>query len=366
MKRWLMLCLVFSLLFSCASAEMEREEILTFGADCPQEIHTLLDEHGYADAVVQCGAAMIYEQYDGRGRPMYWSMAVLIADHGGVRQFFGLQWVVGTQNVVIETHDLAPLDLDMVTVVQPVIEGHAQLDHHFALQLSDGSSYEFSAAYGSTWILYRYTDPQGESISLRHGVFRFGEERHYTITSGWLNDPDTIRDFPKTPEEARAAAQRSWEGIVHPDHALVWGVNLRTEPTSNSRSLGKYNTVLATVLGQKPGRTHPWYHVRIGDTQGWVSGRYVTFPDNIADFAAHASDGICCATALVRAKLYASMDDGAAVQQLEAGTPMQLLAQTEDGWLHVLVTDGGLDLRLNASGTYGYVRAENVLLTTPR
>ena len=45
---------------------------------------------------------------------------------------------------------------------------------------------------------------------------------------------------------------------------------------------------------------------------------------------------------------------------------MQVLASTEDGWLHVLVTNGGLNLQLDAEGVYGYVRSEDVKWTKRR
>ena len=57
-------------------------------------------------------------------------------------------------------------------------------------------------------------------------------------------------------------------------------MNLRSEATS--AGLGRYHVALAQVLDQEPGTEVPWYHVQVGGTQGYVSGRYVSFPEDWA------------------------------------------------------------------------------------
>ena len=45
-----------------------------------------------------------------------------------------------------------------------------------------------------------------------------------------------------------------------------------------------------------------------------------------------------------------------------AGQRMRVLAETEDGWLHVFLPREDLDGSLNQPGTYGYLRREDVAL----
>ena len=154
-----------------------------------------------------------------------------------------------------------------------------------------------------------------------------------------------------------------WEGVN--DRCLVWGANLRVKPTSSSRSLGKYHVALAEVLEEKPGKQLPWYRVRIGNAEGWVSGPYAVEPIDQEGFAHNGSLGIPWAEAQAACSLYASMNESDVLLTLRSQTFMQVLAQTEDGWAHVLVTDRAQDFSLFASGTYGYVRTDAILLHSP-
>lgn len=353
----LLLCL------SCTAYASERtEEIVQFTSDCPESIITLLREHGYADRSIVCGAAMIRERYDDHGMPMDWSMAALIVEAGQQRQFLGLQWIIGTDRVVIETNDMLGMELNAVIAIVPTMEGESPIHQLFSVRMLDGSSYDLYTGFGNSWSLYRYTSPAGEKIALLGGEFDLGGERHYTLTNGWLKNPNAILDFPKSHVEAREIATQSWEGVTADGRALVWGANLREEATASSRSLGKYTAALAEILDEKPGKTHPWYHVRIGETTGWVSGAYVSFVEDKKDFAAHDS-GLEYATVLRQTALYRCMDSNEVTMQLSPQVQMQVLAYTEDGWLHVLVTEGGLNLHLDADGVYGYVRSEDVAWT---
>ena len=58
----------------------------------------------------------------------------------------------------------------------------------------------------------------------------------------------------------------------------------------------------------------------------------------------------------------ADMDGGGALCVLEAGERLLVLAETEDGWLHVLAPEDDLDGTLDQPGTYGYLRREDVTL----
>lgn len=165
-----------------------------------------------------------------------------------------------------------------------------------------------------------------------------------------------------TADEARWLEEESRAAFEGTDLCLIWGVNLREEPTSRSRSLGRYHLALAQVLGWEPGAETAWHHVRVGDTQGYVSGGYVSFPANWPDFAYRASSPCPVTTAAAGSRLMADMDGGGALCVLEAGERLLVLAETEDGWLHVFVPEDEPDDTLDQPGTYGYLRREDVTL----
>ena len=112
------------------------------------------------------------------------------------------------------------------------------------------------------------------------------------------------------------------------------------------------------VLDSSPGREYPWYRVRIGDTEGWVSGAYVL--ESSEDLRYYGVEE--ATTSFVRADreiaLYMS-PGGAQKGALSPGTVAYVLAENE-GWLHVLVPQGDITPRVSWEGTYGYVKADGV------
>jgi hypothetical protein len=152
--------------------------------------------------------------------------------------------------------------------------------------------------------------------------------------------------------------ESAWQAVLTDGRAMINGANLREKPTAASRSLGKYINALGEVLEQQPGKNQPWYRVRIGETEGWVSGPYVTFPEEGVRYALRY--GSEYAIAVQETLLLRNPGSGDTVRRLTAGTAMQVLADTGEDWLHVLVTEGGLTLRPEAKGVYGYIPAEAV------
>ncbi|MBE5802840.1 MAG: SH3 domain-containing protein [Clostridiales bacterium] len=331
--------------------------VLSFQQDCPENIRQLLDTHGYRDARVICGGAILLD--DPEDLSPDWDMAALVLEAEGQRQFIGLQWLDGTENFALDAYDMQGMDLQRITAVEPVNEGVEIYRRLFGLRLADGGLYQVYAGFGTQWRLYRYVSPAGEAISLLSGELCFDGQKRYVVANNWLKDPRTFAEFPTSYAEAAQWADASWLGVLADGRALVWGANLRQEPTGSSVSLGKYNTALAEILDQQPGKTHPWYQVRIGETVGWISGPYLTTLEDRKRFAVH-SGGVDYAVVTRQAVLYRQADNVSVSVELPAGTFMQVLAETGDGWLHVLVTGDRLDLRLEARGAYGYVRADAV------
>lgn len=355
----LLLCLLLPV---TVCAQQTTEQVFHFGPDCPAHIRQMLDANGYADASVVCGASIERERYDERNMPVEASTAFLIIQQDGQRSLTGLRWIKGTATVSVESCGDCGLDLDSDISLAAVVDGNNPINRRFALRMEDGSSWEFVSTEQGSWRVYRYTGPDGFACTLNGGRLRAGNHYFYLPHSGWLGNWPDLSAFPQSAEEASNFMGQCWEGIN--DRALVWSANLRLKPTGSSRSLGKYHVALAEVLDEKPGKTLPWYHVRIGNAEGWVSGPYVVDPTDQEGFAFNGSLGIPWAETRAECALHAAMDNSSPLLTLPAKTFMQVLAQTEDGWAHVLVTDQPQDFSLSAEGTYGYVRTEFIDLHT--
>jgi len=176
----------------------------------------------------------------------------------------------------------------------------------------------------------------------------------------WPEDASYIDGdaFP-TSEEALAA----W-AAAHPlgeDAACyIFGANLRRKATSKSASLGKYHYAPLTILGQEEGSEFFWYHVRIGDTQGWVSGNYVARPGDPVreiNYLGAQTTPLRVVQAAAGSSLYADMS-GTVKQALPEGASALILAQAE-GWYHVALACEG-EWFVPENTVYGYLRAGDV------
>lgn len=103
---------------------------------------------------------------------------------------------------------------------------------------------------------------------------------------GWTYDT-----FPKDCAQVNALEGTGMPTFAEGE-ALISGVNLREQPTGQSRSLGKY-TAIVRILDRREGTHAPWYQVQFEDKTGWVSGDYVLFPEHEphrSRIASHLSD----------------------------------------------------------------------------
>ncbi len=220
----------------------------------------------------------------------------------------------------------------------------------YCAPFEDGSTLEISVSMGGLYAQRTLDGILQESKSTQ-GVIP-------NRLCGWTYDA-----FPKSCAEV-AAWESGYVMSFGEDEVFVFGVNFRERPTSESHSMGKY-TAKACVLGREPGTMTSWYQVRIGDTIGWVSGTYVLWPQNEGDSAAIA-EYLSKMPELAKTRREAgrhvmlrSAPDGETIMQLPAGTVMQVIGENE-GWLHVILPrhDGWA---FDWNGTYGYVRADNVV-----
>ena len=163
-------------------------------------------------------------------------------------------------------------------------------------------------------------------------------------------------DFPRSAEEIERYVSVHQPQLAQGE-AYISAVNLREQPTGSSRSLGVYSAKVQ-VLDSTPGKEYPWYRVRIGETEGWVSGAYLIESREDTRYYGVEEKTTPFARADSEAVLYQS-PDGAQKGILSPGTTVHVLAENE-GWLHVLVPKGEIEPRVSWEGVYGYVRADEV------
>lgn len=114
---------------------------------------------------------------------------------------------------------------------------------------------------------------------------------------------------------------------------------------------------LARVIAHQEGESFPWYQVQVGNTIGWISGPYLTYARDQADFARRISyQPLPVARVKERVLLRKELNSEKAVMYLEPGMLMHLLGETENGWLHVCVPRGELHWLMDQGGSFGYVR----------
>ena len=344
-----------------------RETLVTFAQDAPQAVRSLMDGHGLGDARCVCGAALEVEPMAGDGNVdglLFTSSALMVVERGGAYALVGLRWEPGGSNARVEDFGALGLPLGEGCAVSPLWDENTRLcDFELLLPTEGGEErWRLGCHRISGWQVREYTDTAGRrtAFALSGGVEMDGE-RFVVPVKTWLAERTRLDSLPLTADEARWLEEESRAALEGTDLCLIWGANLRTEPTSRSRSLGMYHVALAQVLGQEPGTEVPWYHVRVGETEGYVSGRYVAFPADWANFVRRAS--VPCPVAETDGgPLMADMDGGGAPYTLEAGRRLLVLAETENGWLHVFVPEDEPDGTLDQPGTYGYLRREDVTL----
>ena len=178
----------------------------------------------------------------------------------------------------------------------------------------------------------------------------------------WATYMKSIADFPTTQAHLDMLTEESQKRLDGSDLALTGYVNLRTEPTTRSVSRGYMSSgTLVHVLGEKQGTTDPWYHVRVGNLEGWIAGNYVGIPysrtywDYVNGLQPVARTTAPCT---LRA---APGDTAAAVVNLTESTLLQVVLTADDGWLYVIIPGGDRPWRTNVDGVGGYVRTDEVV-----
>ncbi len=157
-----------------------------------------------------------------------------------------------------------------------------------------------------------------------------------------MKNPDTVENFA-LPEST----------------VLLSGVHLRQEKSSHSKDLGMFIPgAIVQKLSIESGNPDPWYHVRVGTLEGYVSGAYVH--KSIGE--AHRADlPVAVTTEALSLKEHTGLF-AADAAQVEAGTTMHVLI--DDGtWSYVCIPkQQPAGMWMDPEGTFGYVK--NSLLRT--
>lgn len=213
-------------------------------------------------------------------------------------------------------------------------------------RIPDGTRMIINAQYAT---LYAFT--------LKDGVYH--KEGSYKCSVSSRLAAWTMEEFPREVVQMQLYAQEH-QPVIEENQAYI-SCNLREKPTSRSRSLGVYSARV-DVLGSQMGTREPWYHVRVGDTEGWVTASYLL--DGSEYDIRYYSMGAATkppARADQEVELRRS-PDGETFARLLPGAMMHVIAKN-DGWLHVVIPeDGKITAKVNWDGIYGYVREDEVVL----
>ena len=140
---------------------------------------------------------------------------------------------------------------------------------------------------------------------------------------------------------------------------IIQGVNHRKEATGKSPSLGVYDFALAEYIGEKEGADVPWVHVRIGETEGWVSSRYVrrsvTEISESVSWLAMKLGGVDGETTL-----YDTLNSTSG-NSISLPCCMYILADCGSRY-HVLIPSTGFGWPIDWNGTYGYVPKDDSIV----
>lgn len=150
----------------------------------------------------------------------------------------------------------------------------------------------------------------------------------------------------------------SVEAMVFSEEIIVCsGVHLRKEATTHSKDQGILMAgTLATKLGTQKGKDAPWYHVKIGLLEGYVSGVYV---DEIPCYGRTSSLPVAIttedATLVENTGLFAPK-----VAEVSSGTSMHIIME-QGNWYYVCIPQTQpAGMWMDPDGTYGYIKADQV------
>lgn len=281
----------------------------------------------------------------------------------------GACWKDGMWEACIESDSFIPQDAQVQITTQARYYIDTQCDAYPAIVIGN-EAYRLQIDEAGRIRISDYirTEPDGSKVTIKplcNGfIYRHtmdGEELESLDERGV--SPDrlcawTMDSFPKSTDEIQRYI------LAHPvmlgeNEAILHGGNFRLEPTSASKSMGKYSAN-ARILGTQMGAKWPWYHVQVGHLTGWVSGNYVTTsPEDEVHYYGSRSGVWRAARAEGDISLRA-LPEGEIVRMIPDGTMMHIIIEN-DGWAHVVIPRGEITWETDWDGTYGFVRSEEIV-----
>ena len=218
---------------------------------------------------------------------------------------------------------------------------HTDRDANTTLMIDGGGSLVYSGWYQVT-LLQNGAEEKAQYIALTPDFLEY------------IN----AEAFPKTAAACQAASEVS--GAIPQGYGLSSYVHLRQKASSHSTDLGMYRRgTLVQVLDTLPGSSFPWYHVRIGTAEGYMSGNYVEYYDNLQSVPASTVANLAKTKADTALKQSANAF-AQTVRNLPAGTIVRVLAEYGN-WLHISIPASDGDWLMQPDETSGYVKAGAVV-----
>lgn len=374
MKKLILVLLLLMPAFACAGVTVETiseangkmaTNRYTFSQELPDVLLHQLERCGVQDVNCVSGLCierLVLEYPKGQENAYRSSDALLILEKDGGYTLAGMQWSLPENPVYYQEYGSLGLSLDKGFQLQFASAPLHTADYQLTAQCSGTlRSWRINVTGQNVWYVAACETPSGETVRWKEfdGAFELDDGLHYACWWPQLEGMATLDEFPVTHETAAALARSSWAGLPVEKLAVIGG-NLREEPTSNSRSLGlSQGAVLAEMLDERPGVYEPWIQVRVGETFGWVSSTYVK-PLCDGTFDRGLLQPLKQAVVKEATSLRRSPEDQTLVQRLDAGTELQVLHLSSEGWLHVVVPGAKATRCMDINGIYGYVRLDEV------
>lgn len=142
------------------------------------------------------------------------------------------------------------------------------------------------------------------------------------------------------------------------EYGVATGGNFRAEATGASESLGYIVCARVRVLGSKQGSQYPWYHVTLGDMEGWISFPYLNQvssangEDILNDWAQVQGVGM-----LQRDEALRTSPGGGSSETLAAGRMVHILLR-QNGYYYVSIPQGEISWHQEDGAAFGWVKTD--------
>ena len=386
MRRIVLLTAVLALLLACPAWAEEyayrsergldcRDRVAEIGGEMPEELRDALEQAGFGEdevlSGVLCNTTTKYLALSPSENE--WAVMALGRGEGTLLLYARRSW----QQERWTPWQLTPMSEIFLPAGESVeIRALPLLDMRTG-EIADvlpavcrgGDVYYLSRRHGNL-TCYLHEEAPGTGVQVRFlgdgtAVARVWSEREetedYLAHFLWPANVEFwhLEDVPRNIEELKAfeaAHPFPPEGTCA---RAVSGGNFRREPTGSSEILGQFVETAAEVLGSKMGAKEPWYHVRVGEIEGWASFPYVQ-PDHWGGF--DEGDDLAAVQPVgkaVRQEALRAAPGGESRGVLAEGTLFHVLLR-QDGYYYIAIPREEIAFRQSDDSEYGWVPVEAV------